>query len=159
MSINNQLDYIDEKILEALTLDAKKSYLQIAKTLNISNSLVHQRIGKLKEQGVIKGFNISIDPKRLGYNTSAYMGIVLKEASYSYQVAEEMKKIPEIVSCDFVSGKYALFLRIVAANNDHLRTILYDKVHAIEGVGSTDTFISFGSEFTRDAPIHLRESS
>lgn len=155
MAIDNQLDYVDEQILLKLSEDAKKSYLQIAKELKISNSLVHQRINKLKEQGILEGFNVSINAKKLGYNTSAYMGIVLKEASYSYQVAEEMKKIPEIVSCDFVSGKYALFLKIVAANNDHLRTILYDKVHGIEGVGSTDTFISFGSEFTRDAPIQL----
>lgn len=155
MAANNQLDYVDERILIELSLDSKKSYIQIAKKLNVSNSLIHQRINKLKAQGILKGFNVSIDAKKLGYNTAAYMGIVLKEASQSYQVAKELTKIPEIIECNFVSGKYALFIKTVAINNDHLRRILYEKVHLIEGVGSTDTFILFGSEFKREVPITL----
>lgn len=156
MVLNNQLDYIDESILKELTEDSRKSYLQIAKKLNISNSLVHQRINKLKEQGVLKGFNISIDAKGIGFNTAAYMGIVLKQADQSYRVAKALEDIPEVTECNFVSGKYALFVRVVAINNDHLRRILYEKVHHIEGVASTDTFISFGSEFKREAPITLK---
>lgn len=39
-----------------------------------------------------------------------------------------------------VSGKYALFIKIVAANNEELREVLYDQIHQIEGVGSTDSF-------------------
>lgn len=50
----SQLDYIDQKILLSLKMDARKAFSKIAQELNISNSLVHQRIKKLKEDGLIK---------------------------------------------------------------------------------------------------------
>ena len=162
MGVVNQLDYIDQEILLRLEKDSRTSFLNIAKALNISNSLVQQRVNKLKENGVIKKFGIQISQQHLGYNTSAYMGIVLKEAHYSYEVAKAMLAIPEVVECNYVSGQYALFIKIVAANNEHLREIVYEKVHLIQGVGSTDSFISFGpekisfgEEFKRSAPIRV----
>jgi len=155
MDLKNQLDFVDEEILLSLEADSRVSYLQIAKKLKVSNSLVHQRISKLKANGIIEKFGITINQQNLGFQTGAYMGIVLKEAHFSYRVAKELAKIPEVIECDYVSGEYALFIKVVAANNEHLRKIIYEKVHLIKGVGGTDTFISFGKEFRRSAPIRL----
>lgn len=156
MLLNNQLDFIDEEILGLLQKDSRISFLRIAEKLKISNSLVHQRISKLKSKGIIENFGIKINQQALGYTTGVYMGIVLKEASLSESVTSELIKIPEIIECDLVSGQYAIFVKIVATNNEHLRTIIYDKVHLIPGVGSTNTFFSFNKEFQRSAPLRLK---
>jgi Lrp/AsnC family transcriptional regulator for asnA, asnC and gidA len=58
-----------------------------------------------------------------------------------------------VVECDFVSGKYAVFVKVFAADNEHMREVLYEKIHQIEGVSGTDTFISFGAQFSRSVPI------
>tara|TARA_B110000285_G_scaffold206839_1_gene245736 strand:- start:3960 stop:4445 length:486 start_codon:yes stop_codon:yes gene_type:complete len=158
MILNNQLDFIDEEILILLQNDSRISFLRIAEKLKVSNSLVHQRISKLKARGIIENFGIQINQNKLGYTTGVYMGIVLKEASLSNLVTKELQKIPEIIECDLVSGEYAIFVKIVATNNEHLRTIIYDKVHLINGVGSTNTFFSFSKEFQRSAPIRLTDS-
>ena len=71
-------------------------------------------------------------------------------------MTEELKQITEIIECDLVSGKYAIFIKIVATNNEHLRRIIYNKIHMIDGVGSTNTIFSFGKEFQRNAPIRLK---
>ncbi|AEW87112.1 AsnC family transcriptional regulator [Flavobacterium columnare NBRC 100251 = ATCC 23463] len=151
--LNKIIDYINKKIIEKLSLDGRFAYSELAKELNISNSLVHQRIKKMQEAGIIKGFSIKLDAKAMGYETITYTGIATKEARYSYSIAERLKEIPEVVECHFVSGKYALFLKIVATNNEEFRKILYEKIHIIEGVGSTDSFISFGSAFEKEIPI------
>ncbi len=151
--LNNQLDKTDQDILNELIKNARKSYSQVARDLGISNSLVHQRINKLSEAGIIKGTQVILDEKLLGYRTAAFTGIALKEAKGSYQVARELRKIPEVSECHFISGTFALFVKIFAKDNNHLRSVLYDKIHRIKGVASTDTFISFNMDFNRPAPF------
>ena len=148
-----QIDYIDREILKILKQDARTPYSLIAKRVNVSNSLVHQRIKKLHEEEIISHASLKLNEKELGYNTKSYTGIKLKEARYSQSVMKELKKIEEITECNFVSGNYAIFILIFARDNEHLRTILYQKIHFIEGVAGTDTFICFETNFDRDIPL------
>lgn len=151
----NQLDYINQQIVLALKADARKSYSKIAEELKISNSLVHQRIRKMKEEGVIQKADLILDEKKIGYSTKAYVGIRLKEARFASEVVEALNSVLEITECNYVSGKYAIFILIYAKDNDHLRAILYNKVHQIEGVAGTDSFICFSTNFDRSVPIIL----
>ncbi|KAF2341862.1 MULTISPECIES: Lrp/AsnC family transcriptional regulator [Flavobacterium] len=150
---NENTDYLDREIIQKLSENARIPFSDLAKELNISNSLVHLRVKKLQEAGVINSFSVKLNPKELGFETITYTGIVTKEARFSYSIAEKLKEIPEVIECHWVSGKYALFIKIVAANNEELRKILYEQVHQIEGVGSTDSFFSFGSAFEKNLPV------
>jgi len=150
---NDLIDYINKKIINRLKIDGRFPFSEIAKELKISNSLVHQRVKKLQESGIIEGFSVKLNAKEIGYETVTYTGIATKEARFAYSIAEALKEIPEVIECHFVSGKYALFLKIVALNNEEFRKVLYDKIHYIEGVGSTDSFISFGSVIDKNIPI------
>lgn len=150
---NENIDYINQQIIKMLSADGRIAYSEIAKELKISNSLVHQRIRKLQDSGIISGFSVQLNPKEIGYETITYTGIATKEARFAYAIAEKLKEIPEVVECHFVSGKYALFLKIVAANNEEFRKVLYEQIHNIEGVGSTDSFISFGSAFQKNISL------
>jgi Lrp/AsnC family transcriptional regulator for asnA, asnC and gidA len=153
METSNQLDFINKEIIRKLSEDGRLPFSELAKQLKISNSLVHQRVKKLQESGVITGFSVQIQPKAMGYESFTYTGIVTKEARFAYSIAENLKKIPGITECHWVSGKYALFIKIVAKNNEELRKILYEQVHNIEGVGSTDSYISFGAAFENNMLI------
>ncbi|RBW58191.1 AsnC family transcriptional regulator [Tenacibaculum sp. E3R01] len=151
--MNNQFDYIDKQILIHLQSDARKAFSQIAEELKISNSLVHQRIKKLTESCVIKNAEFLLDEKKLGYKTKSYTGIRLREARFAKSVMEELKKVDEIVESNYVSGNYAIFILIFARDNEHLREVLYEQVHLINGVAGTDTFICFDAGFKRNIPI------
>lgn len=146
-------DYIDKEIIRRLSENGRMPFSDLAKELNISNSLVHLRVRKMQEAGIITGFTVKLDAKQIGFETITYTGIVTKEARFSYSISEKLKEIPEVVECHWVSGKYALFIKIVAANNEELREILHEQVHQIEGVGSTDSFFSFGSAFEKNVPL------
>lgn len=150
---NGQLDYINKQIIKRLGEDARVSFSELAKELKISNSLVHQRVNKLLEAGIIEGYSAKLNAKNLGYKTITYTGIVTKDAKYSYSIAEKLKNFPEVLECHWVSGKYTLFVKIVAEDNEDLRTIVYDRIHKIEGVGSTESFISFGEAFEKNISV------
>jgi Lrp/AsnC family transcriptional regulator for asnA, asnC and gidA len=109
----------------------------------------------MKEDGVIKKADLILDEKKIGYSTKAYVGIRLKEASFANQVVKNLHKIVEVTECNFVSGKYAIFVLVYAKDNDHLRSVLYDQIHEIEGVGGTDSFICFSTNFDRSVPVNL----
>lgn len=148
-----QLDYTDKKIIDELTKDARISYLELAKKLNVSNSMIHQRVKKIKEAGIITGEGLKVSPEKSGFKSCAYTGIVLTEAKFCDHVSMELEKIPEVVECHYVSGKYALFAKVHAIDNEDMRMVLYDKIHRIEGVSSTDTFMSFQTYFDREVQL------
>ncbi|OCB74799.1 Lrp/AsnC family transcriptional regulator [Flavobacterium crassostreae] len=150
---NENTDYLDQEIIRKLDENGRIPFSEIAKELQISNSLVHLRVRKMQELGIITGFSVKLNPKEIGFETITYTGITTKEAHYSYLISEKLKMIPEVVECHWVSGKYALFIKIVAPNNEELRKILYEQIHQIEGVGGTDSFISFGSAFEKNLPV------
>ena len=66
---------------------------------------------------------------------------------------QALSEIDEIVECNYVSGNYAIFILIFAKDNEHLKDILYEKVHLINGVAGTDTFICFDTGFKKNVPI------
>ena len=140
---NENTDYLDREIIQKLSENGRISFSDLAKELNISNSLVHLRVRKMQETGIISGFTVKLNTKEIGYETVTYTGIVTKEARFSYSIAEKLKEIPEVLECHWVSGTYALFIKIAAINNEELRKILYEQIHQIEGVGSTDSFFYF----------------
>jgi Lrp/AsnC family transcriptional regulator, regulator for asnA, asnC and gidA len=149
----NILDEFDKKILQELEKDGRKPFSEIAKKINISNTMVHQRVNRLKENGVLKKMALELDERKMGYEWSAFTGLVLKEDSDSKAIIEELKNIPEVTECYYITGKYALYIRIVAKNSDHMRQVLYEKIDLIPGVLKTESLIDFGRAFKRNVPI------
>lgn len=147
------LDNYDKQILKELEEDGKKPFSQIAIDLDISNTMVHQRITRLKKEGVLKRHSIELDEKRLGFEWGAFTGITLKALGNTYDVIEQLKKIPEVTECYHISGKFALYIRVVAKDNEHMRDILYTKIENIEGVQDTESLVDFGCAFKRNAPF------
>ncbi len=149
----NQLDPIDIRIIEELTIDARIPLVQLSKKLKVSNTLVHQRLKKLKDTGILGVSTFRLDPWKLGYQTSAFTQIMLTNSIHHNRVEDELSKIGEIVECVNISGRYALLVKIYAKNNRHLRDIIYEKIQTIDGVEGTNTTISFETAFVRNVPL------
>jgi Lrp/AsnC family transcriptional regulator, regulator for asnA, asnC and gidA len=149
----NQLDPFDIRVLSELTADARVPLVQLAQKLKVSNTLIHQRVKKLKERGILLNATYLLDPWQLGYQTSAYTQIILTDSRHHRVVEEKLRKIPEIVECVNISGRYALMVKIYATNNRHLRDIIYDKILNIPEVEGTNSTISFETAFSRNVPL------
>ena len=144
-------DALDFKILEMLSHNARKPFLEIARETNGSGAAIHQRIQKLTASGIIKGFETIIDPAAVGYETCAYIGFILNDSTKFDEVVNRLKEIPEVVDCHFTTGTYDIFAKIFARNNAHLLEIIHKKLRT--ELGRTETLISFKEEFKRPIPI------
>ncbi len=149
------LDNMDLRIIQALSEDARIPFSQLAERLNVSNSFVHQRFRKIRQTGVLKEAVFQLDPVVLGYETCAYTQIILTHARHHKRVEDELQKIPQIVECVNIAGRYALMVKIYAFNNKHLRDIVYEQIQPIEGVEETNTVVSFETTFNRNVPVPI----
>jgi Lrp/AsnC family transcriptional regulator for asnA, asnC and gidA len=153
----NQIDSIDIRILEALMDDGRMAFSSLADSLGTSNTLVHQRVRKLKESGILTKPVYLVSPEHAGYDTCAFVLVIVREARDIHKVIESFKNIPEVVGCVSIMGRYDLMVQVYAVNNRHLQDIVHDKLQAIPEIESTNTMVAFEVSFERQIRIPDRE--
>ena len=144
------LDEFDIQILKHLETDGRMAFSAIATEIGISNTMVHQRVNRMTEQGILEGIKPVLNEKKIGYDWGAFTGITLDKDQDSARIIEALKKIPEVMECYYITGTYTLYLRIIAKNHEHMRQILYDKIDNIPGIAKTDSIIELGCAFKRN---------
>lgn len=155
---DSQFDSLDFRIVEQLSGNARVAFSQVAENLGVSNSLIHQRVKKLKDSGLLQEPVFTLNPIILGYQTSAFCQLILAQAQEIKDVVADLQKIPEITECVNIAGRYDVMVRIYAKNNSHLRDIIYEKIQSIAGVEGTNTVIVFETAFSRSVAIpHFSE--
>lgn len=147
------IDDLDRKILKLITANARIPFLEVARECGVSGAAIHQRVQRLVAVGVIIGSEFLVSPQKLGYNTTAYMGIYLEKVSYDKKVLKQLREIPEVVECHHTTGQYAIFIKIQTKTNKHLMKIIDTDLQAIDGIARTETFISLEEDFKRQIPI------
>ena len=147
------VDEFDIKIIKELEKDGRMAYSAIATNLKISNTMVHQRINRLIEQEILTGIKPVIDEKKVGYDWGAFTGITLNKDQDSGRIIEELKNIPEITECYYITGSFTLYIKIIAKDHEHMRKILYEKIDTIPGIAKTDSIIELGCAFKRNVSL------
>lgn len=147
------LDAVDQKILSHLVHNARTPFLEIARECGISGAAIHQRVKKLEETGIIVGSQFIVQPEALGYNVCAFVGIQLTEVSKYSEVVPALKNISEVVECHYVTGDFVVLLKIYCKDNNHLLSVLSEKIQKIQGISNTNTFVSLDRAFERQVIV------
>lgn len=151
--IDMKIDGIDKIIIKRLVNDARTPILTIAREVGISGAAIHQRLKKLEKSNLIEGYKMVINPKALGYTTTAFVGIFLDASNLYSSAIKRLKEIPEIVESHYTTGNYAIFIKIMCKNNEDLMHLLNKDIQNIKGVSRTETFISLDQQIDRQIAI------
>ncbi|MDE6094203.1 MAG: Lrp/AsnC ligand binding domain-containing protein, partial [Muribaculaceae bacterium] len=146
------LDNLDKKIISLLADNAREPYLEIARVCGVSGAAIHTRMLRLQNAGVVTGSQLMIDAPKAGYDTCAFMGFFLGDPTRYDEVISGLKEIPEVVECHLTTGKYDMFIKLYAHNNEHLLQVLRDKIQPL-GIASTETTIILQESFKRSLPV------
>lgn len=103
------LDTVDEQIIEHLRQDGRKSFRQIAKELELSVGTITNRVTKLRETGIIKGFDIELDYQQLGYNIKTIINI--QSAGNIQAILQKREYQDHIVTAHSITGEYNTILQ------------------------------------------------
>ncbi len=153
MALHYGIDNTDLQILNMLMENAFTPYTEVGKKLFISPGTVHVRMNKMEKLGIVKNPQIQIDLTKLGMDVTAFIGVYLIRSDMYDKVVTQLKKIDEVLSCNYTTGNYSLFLKIVCRDTQHLREVLHDKLQKIEGISRTETLISLEESFSRQMKI------
>lgn len=152
-----KIDKLDRQILDIIVQNARIPFRDVAEQCGVSRAAIHQRVQRMIENEVITGSGYYVNPKVLGYATSAYIGVKLEKGSMYKNVVPEFEKIPEVTECHFTTGPYTLLVKLYACDNEHLMDLLNNRIQEIPGVVATETMISLSQSVKRKVPISKDE--
>ena len=99
------------------------------------------------------GSRMMVNPKMLGFDVCAFISIRIQDPIMSQAVAEKIKSIPEVVECHFITGTYNAMLKLYCVDNDHLMRTIFDGILRVQGISTTQTYISLSEAFQREPYI------
>jgi Lrp/AsnC family transcriptional regulator, regulator for asnA, asnC and gidA len=132
------LDETNKRIIEQLQRDGRMSYAALAKVVGLSEAAVRQRVQRLLDTGVMQIVAVT-DPLTLGFARQVMVGVRVE--GDIRPVAEALAAIPEVDYVVICAGGYDLLAELVCTDDDHLLHLLNDKIRAIPGVKTTETFV------------------
>lgn len=120
----NDMEDLDRKIVSLLLRDGRMSYTDLGKTTGLSTSAVHQRVRRLEEAGVIRGYRAEVDFEALGLPLTAFVSIKPIDPSQPDNAPELVSGITEIESCHSVAGDENYILKVRVPTPAALETLL-----------------------------------
>jgi Lrp/AsnC family leucine-responsive transcriptional regulator len=145
MSVNGLLDEINLRLLAELQAGPRLPMTVLGRRVGLSAPAVTERVRRLEEAGVIRGYRLDIDPAALGMPLTAYIR-VRPNAAYLPRVAELAQEIPEVVECHRITGDDCFIVKVHLPTMDQLDRIL-------------DRFLLLGTTTTsivQSTPVPLR---
>ena len=146
------LDDIDRAILRELTGDGRMSVRTLAERARISRTNAYARLERLVADGVITGFAARLDPARAGLGTSAYVLLTIDQNAWR-TVFDELRAVPYVQHIALVGGDVDILMLVRTPDNATLRDVVLARVHAVEGVRSSRTWLVFEEAAGRH-PVH-----
>lgn len=139
------MDEIDRHTLKALQKDGRKKNTELAREVGLAPSTMLERVKKLEEKGVLKGYRAVVDPSKLGLNAQGFVCISLHRHNVKdIEILEkEIEKIPNVRACYHITGRFDYLIHIVASSLDHLGEIIKHKLATIPGMGKIETFLVY----------------
>ena len=134
------MDELDSKILNALKVDARKPFLELAKELGVADATIHIRVKKMTAEGVIKGFETSVDAKNLGYSVTAFVEIRVKPGTAVDEASRKLSKIEGVLEAHEIHGHCDILLKVKTKNLTELRDKLVGEIRAVEEVVSSEAY-------------------
>lgn len=140
------LDEIDFQILKILQEEGRKPVAEIARQVKLASPSVHERISKLEQEGIIKGYTAILDNKKLGKDVTAFIGIKVNHAiSNGDTVLKELGKIDEILESHTVTGDDDILLKVKTENTTTLEKLI-TKIYSIKGILNTKTTVVLSTQ-------------
>jgi Lrp/AsnC family leucine-responsive transcriptional regulator len=139
------VDATDRKIIDLLQGDCRTTQQEIAKHVGLSQPSVADRIRKLEEAKVIVGYTARVDPRALGHDITAFIGVSIEHPKYFETFARRVLAMPDVLECHRVAGPESYLLKVRTRTTGTLDQLLVEQLRLIPGVSSTHTTIVLAS--------------
>ncbi len=133
------INEINTKILNIIQQNARISNAEIARQVGLAPSAVLERVRKLEERGVIRGYAAEIDATQVGFGLTAFVFVRTNECCS--ETDKFLAEIPEVLEVHDVAGDDSYLLKVRAKNTEELARLLRERLKNVPNVASTKTTV------------------
>jgi len=134
------VEEIDRQILGLLARDGRMSFTDLGKATGLSTSAVHQRVRRLEQRGVIRGYAAVIDAEAVGLSLTAFISVTPLDQAAPDDVPDRLAELPEIEACHSVAGEENYILKVRVSTPGALEQLLA-RIRAAASVSTRTTIV------------------
>jgi Lrp/AsnC family leucine-responsive transcriptional regulator len=123
LMIQRQIDETDRRLLDELQEDARLTHAELGRRVGLSPPAVTERVRRLTDEGVIRGFHADVDPRALGFDLSVIIRI-RPSPRQLHKVADLARETPEVVECHRITGEDCFFAKAHVRDVEHLEDVI-----------------------------------
>ena len=127
-------------MLRALTADGRMAVTELAERVSVSRANAYARLARLESTGVIRGYQVRVDPRAVGLEVAALIFLTTEQSEWR-QIRERLLEIPEVEFVGFATGDLDFVVLVRAAHTDDLRDVVLERFLAVPGVRKTQTVL------------------
>ena len=153
-----ELDEVDRKLLELLQKDGRTPVSRLAEAVDLTAPPVHDRLRRMEETGLIRGYVALLDAAQLGYRLTVWVSVTLalhREGSVN-KFRDAVQVVPEILECHHVTGGADFLLRVVCRDTLHYEDLVLHTLTRLPGVERLNSSVVL-STFKADTALPLEQ--
>lgn len=139
------LDEIDSKVIAALMNQGRITWAELASLLALSAPATADRVRRLEERQVIRGYAALVDPAAVGCELLAFIAVSLERPSQRAAFLQKILDLPEVQECHHVTGADDYWLKVRCRNTQDLERLISDELKGLEGIVKTRTTIALST--------------
>ncbi|MBI4784026.1 MAG: Lrp/AsnC family transcriptional regulator [Oscillatoriophycideae cyanobacterium NC_groundwater_1537_Pr4_S-0.65um_50_18] len=155
----SDLDRIDRRIVQLLQNNGRISNKELAAQVELAPSTCLERMRRLSQSGIIKGFHADVEAKALGIGLQAMYFIELSKHKREVvtKFHAEVLQIPEVVAAYLIAGRYDFLVHVAVRDTQHLRDLALDTFTSRPEVTRIETALIFNYSRSFELPSYLED--
>lgn len=147
-----QLDAVDRRLVRELASDGRASYTDLAERVGLSVSAAHQRVRRLEQRGVIRGYGARVGADLVGLPLTAFVSVKPIDSAQPDDVPERLAGLAAIEACHSVAGDESYILKVRVGGPGALETLLQE-IRARANVSTRTTVVLSTPYEDRPPPV------
>jgi len=143
------MDALDLEILVTLVADARTTFSDLAGRIGLSAPSTGDRVRRLEERGVIRGYHAEIEPASIGLGLTALVAVTLGAPAARQDFLIAVESMPQVVECFHVAGDDDYVLKVHVDGTEGLEALVSDGLKSVPGVARTRTTIVLSTPVSR----------
>ena len=145
------MDKLDIQTLRRLMREGRSTWSELARLLDLSAPAAADRVRRLEERGVIRGYSAVVDPEAVGLGVTAFVAVTLERPEHRAGFLGWVDSAPEVQECHHVAGEGDFLLKVRCAAVRDLETIVSEEIKGLDGVTSTRTTVVLSTR--KETPV------
>jgi Lrp/AsnC family leucine-responsive transcriptional regulator len=149
----NSFDY---KLISYLMNQGRSTWAELGGILGLSAPAAADRVHKLEETGVIKGYSALVDPEGVGLGIAAFVSVTLERPEHRKHFLDQIQQMAEILECHHIAGEDDYVLKIRCPDTKRLEYLISEEIKSLPGILRTRTTIILSTnKETTVLPVNL----